>query len=126
MDTSTYYFTWMDTSLSTESIYVSILVSIGAYCSVVAIYRLFFSPLRSIPGPWYAAISEIWLITHVLRFRRCRAINELLQKYGHIVRVAPNKVIFLDTTAMKSVYGVGSKLNKSAFYKCFMTYVAFV
>ncbi|OCB88939.1 cytochrome P450 [Sanghuangporus baumii] len=57
----------------------------------------------------------------MLRLRRCRAIDDLLRKYGPIVRVAPNKVIFLDSATMKVVYGVSSKLNKSKFYKCLTT-----
>ncbi|KAI5121944.1 hypothetical protein M0805_002016 [Coniferiporia weirii] len=105
---------------------------IGTLCSVVpslllvyfvafAVYQLLISPLRAVPGPWYAAVSDFWLITHVLRFRRCRAINDALLKYGSIVRIAPNKVVFLDAPTMKSVYGISSRLSKSAFYKCLLT-----
>ena len=86
-----------------------------------AIYNLFLSPLSSIPGPWYAAISDLWLNIHVLLLRRCRAIDDVLRRYGPIVRIAPNKVIFLDPTIMKHVYGAGSKLSKSSFYKSVVT-----
>lgn len=91
------------------------------YFAVVSFYRLLLSPLRAVPGPWYAAISDFWLTTHILRLRRCRAIDYLLREYGPIVRVAPNKIIFLDAPTMKTVYGVGSRLNKSSFYKCLTT-----
>ncbi len=89
---------------------------LSSYWAAISFYRLFLSPLRKIPGPWYAAISHFWLTTHVLRLRRCRAIDELLLKYGHIVRVAPNKVIFNDVPTTKIVYGVSAKLDKSEFY----------
>lgn len=112
--------------LSSTYLYSIALVLLGIYCLSVALYQLFFSPLHSVPGPWYAAISDFWLITHVLRLRRCRAINDLLHKYGPLVRVAPNKVIFLDASTMKTVYGVSSKLSKSVFYKSLLTYVAYM
>ena len=103
---------------SHDPAYALALGALLSYLALVAIYRLAISPLHSVPGPWYASVSEFWLFTHVLRLRRCRAIDTLLRKYGPIVRVAPNKVIFLDAPTMKVVYGVSSKLNKSAFYKC--------
>lgn len=93
------------------------------------VHRLFLSPLARarLPGPWYAAISDLWLISHVLRLRRCRAIDSLLDVYGgrnesgkggKIVRVAPNMVVFLDVEERKRVYGVSARLEKSTFYKC--------
>ncbi|TFY65879.1 hypothetical protein EVG20_g5213 [Dentipellis fragilis] len=44
----------------------AILVSIlSLYLAINAVYQLVFSPLSAIPGPWYAAISNFWLTTHV-------------------------------------------------------------
>ena len=97
------------------------LVLLVLYCLCVATFRLFFSPLRSIPGPWYAAVSDLWHLSHVLRLRRCRGIDELFNKYGPIVRVAPNIVAFLDVKAMKVVYGTNARLSKSSMYKSCMT-----
>ncbi|THH09229.1 hypothetical protein EW145_g2183 [Phellinidium pouzarii] len=91
------------------------------YCVTIAVYRIFFSPLRAVPGPWYATVSELWITTHTLRLRRCRAIDELLSKYGEIVRIAPNKIVFCDSQTMRSVYGISSRLDKSSFYKCLST-----
>ncbi|KLO04572.1 cytochrome P450 [Schizopora paradoxa] len=93
----------------------------GIYWAAIAFYQLFLSPLRKIPGPWYAAISNFWITTHVLRLQRCRAIDGLLRKYGPIVRVAPNKVIFNDVPTTKLVYGVSAKLDKSEFYSSLKT-----
>ena len=101
------------------------LVIFSVYFVTVAAYRLFLHPLHSVPGPWYAAISIFWITTHILRLRRCRAIDELVQKYGPVVRVAPNEVIFVDVPTLKVVYGVSSKLDKTAFYKSLQTYVIY-
>ncbi|KAJ7628908.1 cytochrome P450 [Roridomyces roridus] len=85
-----------------------------------AIYLLFFHPLSAIPGPWYAAISSLWITSHILRLEQCKTIHALFQKYGPIVRIAPNKVVFCDLGAMKSVYSTW-KFDKSDYYKSLLT-----
>ena len=79
------------------------------------IYNLYFSPLRSIPGPWYAAVSEIWILVHTFRCRKVRAIDDLFKKYGNVVRIAPNTVAFLDSQTSRVVYN-GLKLDKGPLY----------
>ncbi|KAH9919691.1 cytochrome P450 [Fomitopsis serialis] len=59
---------------------------------------LFLSPLAALPGPWYAAISDFWLTTHVVRLRQCRAVQDLFEH----------------------VYCV-HKFDKSSYYKSVMT-----
>jgi hypothetical protein len=83
-------------------------------------YLLVLSPLSAIPGPWYAAISELWLTSHVLRLQQCKTIEKLFQKYGPVVRVGPNKVAFCDVSSMRNVYSV-HKFDKSTYYKSLLT-----
>ncbi|TFY78164.1 hypothetical protein EWM64_g5843 [Hericium alpestre] len=78
-----------------------------------ATYQLFFSPIRGIPGPWYAAISDLWLITETMRFRSCKSVHWLFEAYGPIVRVGPNSVVFHDYKTAKDVY----KFDKGEKYK---------
>ncbi len=48
--------------------HVSLLLAFSiAYCAIVVIYRLYFHPLRAVPGPrlgavsgWYQAYHDIW------------------------------------------------------------------
>nr|GAT55566.1 predicted protein [Mycena chlorophos] len=87
---------------------------------VRAIHLLFFHPLSSIPGPWYAAVSSLWITTHVLRLQQCKTIHALFQTYGPVVRIAPNKIAFCDLSAMKSVYST-CKFDKSDYYKSLLT-----
>ena len=103
-----------------------VLFCVSTYYIFRSIHRLYVSPLRSIPGPRFAAISDLWLISHVLRLRRCRAVHDLFKQYGPIVRAAPNKVFFLDVQTMKHVYGASARLSKSAFYKSLLTYVLII
>ena len=93
------------------------------YLCATCIYRLYFSPLATIPGPWYAAISDFWLTTHVARLQQCMTVQALFERYGPVVRVGPNKVVFCDLTTMRSVYCV-HKFDKSPFYKALLTYVS--
>ncbi|GLB34339.1 putative cytochrome P450 [Lyophyllum shimeji] len=85
-----------------------------------AFYNLFLSPLSAIPGPWYAAVSDFWITTHVLRLQQCKIIHQLFEKYGPVVRIGPNKVVFRDLTTMRNVYSV-HKFDKSAYYKGLLT-----
>ncbi|OCH89992.1 cytochrome P450 [Obba rivulosa] len=85
-----------------------------------AVYNAFFSPLSAIPGPWYAAVSDFWITTHVVRLQQCRIVQTLFERYGPVVRVGPNKVIFCDATTMRSVYSV-HKFDKSSYYKSLLT-----
>ncbi|TFY70615.1 hypothetical protein EVG20_g2380 [Dentipellis fragilis] len=85
-----------------------------------ALYQLFLSPLRDIPGPWYAAISDFWLTTHIARLQQCRAVHQLFETYGPIVRIGPYKVAFCDVAGARSVYSV-KRFDKTAFYKGFQT-----
>lgn len=97
----------------------TILCGLSAIWTLKFAYQLFFSPLRSIPGPWYAGGSGLWNSTQVLLLRRCHALHNLMKEYGPIVRVAPNIVVFTDLTAMRTVYGVNAKLNKTPMYEGF-------
>lgn len=108
----------LNTSFSTFLLLA--LSSAVLYFLAAAIYHSFFSPLAALPGPWYASISDFWLITHVLRLRQCRAIQELFESYGPVVRVGPNKVVFCDAAATRSVYCV-HKFDKSTYYKSLLT-----
>ncbi|KAJ7074029.1 cytochrome P450 [Mycena amicta] len=98
-----------------------LLLALGAKLALElakGIYNVFFHPLRSVPGPWYAAISDLWLSWNIFLFKQTPTIQELLEKYGPVVRIAPNKVIFRDQEAVRDVYLV-RKFDKSPMYKNF-------
>ena len=86
------------------------------YGIVYAMYNLYLSPLRHIPGPWYAAVSDFWLWTCLLRLRQCQIIHGLFEVYGPVVRIGPRRVAFYDVAGVKSVYCV-HRLDKSDLYK---------
>ena len=105
----------LDHSLAISGAFVAL------YFILCALYQLCFSPLSDIPGPWYAAISDFWLTTHVLRLQQCRIIDTLFNSYGPVVRVGPNKVVFNDLSTTKNVYSI-LKFDKSTYYKSLLTF----
>ncbi|KAJ7137821.1 cytochrome P450 [Mycena epipterygia] len=88
-----------------------------------SIRAIFFHPLRNVPGPWYAALSDLWLTTHVFRFQQTEAIHGLLQTYGPVVRIGPKKIAFCDLDTMRDIY-LFKKFDKSLLYKNFKVLVA--
>jgi hypothetical protein len=61
------------------------------------------SPLRPIPGPLPAKLSQLWLLAIELSGRRTPYIHSLHQRYGPVVRVAPNELSFA-TGAARDIY----------------------
>ncbi|PMD48957.1 cytochrome P450 [Hyaloscypha variabilis F] len=63
-----------------------------------------FSPVRHIPGPWYARVSRIPLLWATFQRRRTPYATALLERYGPIVVIAPDQVHTTDEEAMKIIY----------------------
>ena len=99
-----------------------LVVSGFMFVCISIIYNLFLSPLCAIPGPWHYAISDLFLLFHVIRLRQCKRIQELFETYGPVVRVGPNKVVFRDLSTTRNVYSI-QKFDKSTYYKSLLTCV---
>ncbi|KAF1965331.1 cytochrome P450 monooxygenase, partial [Bimuria novae-zelandiae CBS 107.79] len=90
------------------------------------IYRLFFSPLSKLPGPWSTRISSILEAKALKEQRRTRWVNGLFEKNpGAIaVRTGPRAVSFNHPDAVKAIYGHGKgqqEFAKSSWYDAFST-----
>ncbi|RDL35462.1 uncharacterized protein BP5553_07393 [Venustampulla echinocandica] len=74
------------------------------FCSSVAFYRLYIHPLSKHPGPRLWALTRIPMAyngyTGYLPYR----IAELHDKYGPIVRLAPDEVSFITASAWGDIY----------------------
>ncbi|EFQ28426.1 cytochrome P450 [Colletotrichum graminicola M1.001] len=85
------------------------LVGLLAYLLGYAIYQLFFSPLRKIPGP------KLWAISYLPYFRLYtsgqahRTILKLHQQYGPLVRVGPTHISINHPEAHEIVKGHNKK-----------------
>ncbi|KAF8633143.1 hypothetical protein AX17_004644 [Amanita inopinata Kibby_2008] len=77
--------------------------------------------IRSYPGPFLAKFSDIWLHFVSRTGHRSEYVHELHQKYGPIVRIAPNHVSIADPDALNVIYGHGNGALKSNFYDAFVS-----
>ncbi|KAI2615921.1 benzoate 4-monooxygenase cytochrome P450 [Hypoxylon sp. NC1633] len=69
------------------------------------LYNLYFHPLRNVPGPRVAAISNIPYCWWFLSGRQPYKMLELHSRYGPAVRTAPNEVSFNSAQSWKDIYG---------------------
>ncbi|KAI1661697.1 cytochrome P450 [Daldinia decipiens] len=81
-----------------------------------SIYRVYFHPLSKYPGPKIAAISDVWYAYHSLAGRWPWAVESALKKYGDVVRIAPNELVFVTPKALADLYGSHNK-NQELFPK---------
>ncbi|KAI1318718.1 cytochrome P450 [Xylariaceae sp. FL0255] len=69
-----------------------------------AIYNLRFHPLAKYPGPKIAAVSNIWWALNSISGRYPWMIEETFRRYGDVVRIAPNELVFITPQAAKDIY----------------------
>ncbi|KAJ5714425.1 uncharacterized protein N7483_011606 [Penicillium malachiteum] len=80
----------------------------------ISIYRLFFHPLKSFPGPGLARLTTWWgVVKLAMGEQRYQLHHELHQQYGKIVRIAPNYLSINSQEAVAMIYGPGTKCEKS-------------
>ncbi|KAI1335206.1 cytochrome P450 [Xylariaceae sp. FL0016] len=81
------------------------------------VYALNFHPLAKYPGPKLAAISESWLAYVWLSGRYPFIMQRTHDRFGHVVRVAPNELSFDTVQAHRDIYSTPSARGKKRFLK---------
>ncbi|KAJ9616826.1 hypothetical protein H2200_000545 [Cladophialophora chaetospira] len=76
------------------------------YLVAGAVNRLYISPLAKFPGPTAAALSRWYEFYYevVLKGQYSKRIDELHEKYGPIIRVAPDEVHIKDSSFFDELY----------------------
>ncbi|KAK4171110.1 putative cytochrome P450 E-class, group I [Triangularia setosa] len=72
--------------------------------SSIIIYRLFFNPLRHIPGPFIAKITKLYGPFTARNGQMHLEQTKLFKKYGNFVRVAPNEVFMLSVEGIQKIH----------------------
>ncbi|KAI4134020.1 MAG: hypothetical protein LQ341_006092 [Variospora aurantia] len=80
------------------------LVALFAYPTFQAIYNLYFHPLSKFPGPKLWAASRLPFIYCMFTGTLVKREREIHQKYGEIVRLAPDEVSFANEQAWTDIY----------------------
>lgn len=92
-----------------------LLVPIGfLFCG--AVYRRYFHPLATYPGPFWASITRWWMVREIFSGKHEHHVRALHKKYGNIVRIAPNEVAIADPQAIKTIYSTGGGFTKCMFH----------
>ncbi|EPQ55060.1 cytochrome P450 [Gloeophyllum trabeum ATCC 11539] len=86
----------------------------------VLCYRLFFSPLRHLPGPFISRVTSLQLMYNEFTANRRLYVHGLHKLHGPVIRLGPNEVAFATAEAAKQIYSVGgSGYEKPRFYHLF-------
>ncbi|KAI9657916.1 MAG: hypothetical protein M1821_002573 [Bathelium mastoideum] len=87
--------------------YLSLFVAVAAW-AVQLLRQAFLTPLRSIPGPWYAGFTALPVKFATLFGKRIFFIHDLHQKYGPIVRVGPDEIACASPAGFQEINKVPS------------------
>jgi cytochrome P450 len=81
------------------------------HVTYLIVYRLFLSPLAKIPGPKLAGLTSWYEIYYdmIKPAQYIWKIKEMHEKYGPIVRVAPNEIHVSDPDYLDEIYAGASK-----------------
>jgi hypothetical protein len=97
---------------------------VSIYIFSFAVYQRWFSPLAKVNGPFWASLSPFWKLLSFNNGNFHETILALHERYGPIVRIAPNEVIISDKSAIREIYNtvqgrdflkVSAKLNARRF-----------
>lgn len=83
------------------------------------LYQLYLHPLAKYPGPLLGRITRLYDLYHAYKGDKHLLLYHLHEKYGVIVRYAPNTISINDPAALKDIYSHGANAQKSEFYRCF-------
>ncbi|KAI0177755.1 benzoate 4-monooxygenase cytochrome P450 [Pestalotiopsis sp. NC0098] len=82
------------------------------------IYRIFFSPIRHVPGPFPAKFTRLWHIYTILAGKQNLKLVELHKKHGHFVRISHDEVSVSHPNAIKALYL--NPIPKGNWYRVFV------
>ncbi|KAH7325816.1 cytochrome P450 [Stachybotrys elegans] len=93
-----------------------------ALATYLILEPLFLNPLSRIPGPKLFALTKWRLALEDWKGTRTQAIDRLHRQYGPAVRIGPSEVSFNSLSALRTIYGPGSRYGRTYFYRMFDVY----
>ncbi|GJC89905.1 cytochrome P450 monooxygenase apf7 [Colletotrichum liriopes] len=106
-------------AVAVSALYDSLSSGALIWASGLTIYRIFFHPLRSYPGPLIGRISGFYHTYHALKKDQARNLERLHEKYGTIVRYGPNHISLRSAEAVKMLYTNSRYVRKADSYLAF-------
>lgn len=74
------------------------------YRVLLIVHRTKFHALREIPGPWLPAATSLWIRWQRWHGRLSFRADDLLSRYGPVVRIAPNMVLCNDVQSVQTLF----------------------
>ena len=68
-------------------------------------YRVYLSPLSTYPGPKLWAASKLPFNWHTIRGTSAIKFKDLHERYGPVVRYAPNALVYIHPESWEEIYG---------------------
>lgn len=98
--------------------FLAVVFSCLTFATVAAIlfYRAVLHPLKSIPGPFLARFTGLWRSYHYFRGTWHDDVLAIHERYGRVVRIAPDEVSVVDSETLKNLYGHGKPAKKTPWY----------
>ncbi|TKX25545.1 cytochrome P450 monooxygenase-like protein 16 [Elsinoe australis] len=94
------------------------LLSLSLLYLVYTLYTYLTSPLRQIPGPFLASLTNYWRFLSVLQGKHHEVQRTLHDTYGPAVRLGPNCITVTDPSLIKVLYPLQKpRFIKSDYYK---------
>lgn len=78
-----------------------------------ALYSVFLHPLRNVPGPRLAKVTELWRTNRYFRGYWHRDVLDLHRQYGPVVRISPNEVSIVSPELSKTIYSYSGGTPKA-------------
>jgi hypothetical protein len=98
---------------------ISVYLFLTAICWIIG-HEYIFSKLGIFPGPYFTRFTSLILKYHEFTGNRRLFIHGLHERFGHVVRIAPNELSFATFTAAKEIYASGGAgYDKTEFYSVF-------
>ncbi|KAL2450600.1 Cytochrome P450 monooxygenase ABA1 [Exophiala dermatitidis] len=84
--------------------------------NVLLVLRNRFCHLASIPGPWWAAYTRLWLCKTIASGDSARLFTEVNKKFGPIARIGPNHLITDDPDVTKRILAARSHYTRGPWF----------
>jgi hypothetical protein len=87
---------------------------------IYVVYQIWFHPLASFPGPFWASITDLWQVHQFLSLKQPYNLTELHEKHGAFVRYGPDKLSVTAEDAITLIYQKGGRnMPKTEFYDAY-------
>ncbi|KAL4878977.1 cytochrome P450 [Aspergillus karnatakaensis] len=104
-------------SLLSSSLWITACLVILTYHLLTTVYNLYFHPLSNIPGPRSWAASRLPFIYALVSGTIIHDIQALHERYGPIIRIAPNEVTFAHPDAYADIFQPRPEHGQQQFLK---------